>query len=245
WTPMPSMTAIAMAPAFADSADTPSTRRAWCHALRALTEARRHVPLNGIAVCFAARDLQHVPGLREAAGRLRRRIDEAALHLRLQFPVFLLVTGLEGLPGYAVVRDALPDAVVREAVGHRLPLDAHRGTGETGEVFATPMAQWQALRMTLLRAHPAASERLAIHTFVEGLRDMEAGLAIVTDVLFAPDENGAPVQPWRGLYLTAADARGGVFVHDLFERFLPADRPLAHAITSPRRSGSGARRSSR
>jgi len=36
---------------------------------------------------------------------------------------------------------------------------------------------------------------------------------------------------WRGLYLTAAphDGRDGAFVLDLFERFLPADQPLARS----------------
>ncbi|AMM25122.1 type VI secretion system protein [Variovorax sp. PAMC 28711] len=240
WTALPAMVAIAIDPQVVASPDAPPLRRAWHHALLALMQARRRVPLNGIVVCLDAQRLgPGNPPVQPEATRLRRLIDEAVDHLGLRrLPIYLVVTGLERLEGYAVVRDALPADVRAQVLGERIALDS---PALPRDAFAAITAGLHALRMTLLRAHPAARDRWAVHAFVEAVRVMGDALDTVATTLFAQSIDGVDAQPWRGLYLTGTGAAGGDFSDDLYARFLPADEALA---TSTRRSGSAARRRS-
>lgn len=227
WTALRSMVAIAADPAVVESPDAPRTRRAWCHALLALAQERGRLPINGIVVCVDARRLQQERAVVTAdAARLRRGVDHVASQLRLRLPIHVVVTGLQALDGYATVRAALPDAVRAEAIGHRLYND-RRSTADA--VIETVFLRLYMLRMGLLRARPAAADRLAIHGFIEALRATEAGLHVLASELFDQRSGAVPAQPCRGLFLCAPDDAGGAFVEDMFERFLPADQPLARA----------------
>jgi len=86
-----------------------------------------------------------------------------------------------------------------------------------------------ALRMGLLRSQPEPSRRQAIHAFVEQVRALQPGLRTFAQQLFEPARGGHAAARWRGLYLVAApgDSNQCAFVADLFQRFLPADQPLA------------------
>ena len=228
WTALDSMVAIAADPAVVEAPDEPRTRRAWCHALLALAQERGRLPINGIVVCVDVRRLQqeHAVVTGEAA-RLRHCVDQVASQLRLRLPIHVVVTGLEALDGFATVRAALPNAVRSQAIGHRLHND-RRSTANS--VIDALFLRLHMLRMALLRGHPAPADRLAIHGFIEALRETEAGLHVLASELFDPRANAAAAQPCRGLFLCAADDAGSAFVDDVFERFLPADQPLARAV---------------
>ena len=72
------------------------------------------------------------------------------------------------------------------------------------------------------------TERLAIHAFFNQVGALQPGLRGVVDRMFE-ESRGRRSPYWRGLYLTGVQAEGGAaFVSDLFQRFLPADQPLAH-----------------
>jgi type VI secretion system protein ImpL len=239
-----SMAAIALHPsAVGEAATTPHARALWLHALLALAERRERIPLHGVVVCMAASALRDANGdhAKPLATRMRRMLDEAGDTLRLQMPVYLVVTGLERLPGYATLRGALPPEVLAQAIGHRMA--APIAPGETAAarldaVFGPFAQQLHALRMALLREQPGPTGRLAVHEFMEAVRALQPALRQVADVLFGPYARGSRNPRWRGLYFTAAasEAAGGAFVNDLFERFLPADQPLVR----PGRTPSGA-----
>jgi type VI protein secretion system component VasK len=180
-------------------------------------------------VCVsAARVLGDAEHLAADAARLRRRVDEAAELLRLQLPVYLLVTGLERLAGYEVLREALPPAARAQALGHRLP-DTSAAAARPDALFEPLALRLHALRMGLLRNQPEPARRLAIHAFVEQVRALQPGVRAFAQQLFEPARGGHAVARWRGLYLVAApeDSDQSAFVADLFQRFLPADQPLA------------------
>lgn len=229
-----SMAAIEVhASAVGESGSTPHARALWLHALLALAERRERLPLQGLVVCVAAQTLQQdaAAAARPLAQRMRRLLDEAGDMLRLQLPVYLVVTGLERLPGYATLRGALPPEVLAQALGHRMaePMAAGDSAGARLDAVFMPFAErLHALRMALLREQPGPSGRLAVHEFVEAVRALQPVLREVADALFEPAGRGARPPRWRGLYFTASasEASGAAFVHDLFERFLPADQPL-------------------
>jgi len=239
-----SVAAIALHPsAVGEAATTPHARALWLHALLALAERRERIPLHGVVVCMAASALRDASGdtARPLATRMRRLLDEAGDTLRLQMPVYLVVTGLERLPGYAAVRGALPPEVLAQAIGHRMaePIAPGETAGARLDAVFGPFAQQlHALRMALLREQPGPAGRLAVHEFTEAMRALQPALRQVADVLFGPYARGSRNPRWRGLYFVAAasEAGGGAFVTDLFERFLPADQPLVR----PGRTPSGA-----
>ncbi|RYF35351.1 MAG: hypothetical protein EOO26_01145 [Comamonadaceae bacterium] len=227
WTALDSMVAIAAAPAIVEAPDAPRTRRAWYHALLALAQERGRLPINGIVVCVDARRLQQERAVVAGeAARLRRCVDHVASQLRLRLPIHVVVTGLEALASFATVQAILPDAVRAQAIGHRLHND-RRSTADA--VIDALFLRLYMLRMALLRSHPATADRLAIHDFIEALRGTEAGLRVLASELFGPHGGAVPAQPCRGLFLCATNDPGGTFVRDVFERFLPADQPLARA----------------
>ncbi len=219
----------------------PHARALWLQALLALAEQRDRLPLHGLVVCIGASELLRAnadpdrdpDASRPLAMRIRRLLDEAGDTLRLQLPVYLVVTGLEQLPGYATLRGALPPEVLAQALGHRLT-DPFAAAGITAaerlDALFGPLAlQLHALRMALLREQPSAAGRLAMHEFVEAVRALQPALRQVAQVLFESHGRGSRPPRWRGLYFTAAasGAASGAFVGDLFDRFLPADQPLA------------------
>lgn len=218
----------------AGAAGTPQAHSVWLQSLLALAERRDRLPLNGLVVAVAASDLLDAEAteLESLAARTRRLLGEASDGLRLQMPAYLVVTGLERLPGYTTLRGALPPEVLSQALGHRLAdLSAFMDTpaGERLDAVFEPLAQQlHALRMSLLREQPGSSGRLAIHEFVEAVRGLQPGLRRFAQVLFENQVKGPRAPRWRGLYLTASasDGTGGAFVHDLFEHFLPVDQPL-------------------
>lgn len=229
------LTAIEVQPAaVGEAAGAPRTRALWLQALLALAERRDRLPLNGVVACFSASELLQADAdsLRPLAAKMRRLIDEAGDTLRLQLPMYLVVTGLEHLTGYAALRGALPPEVLAQALGHRLPDPFAAPSATAGDrldaLFDPIAAQLQSLRMALMREQHGAAARLSIHGFVEAVQGLQPALREVAEVLFESHGKGSRAPRWRGLYFTAAasDATGGAFVTDLFERFLPADQPL-------------------
>jgi type VI secretion system protein ImpL len=240
WRRLPSMIAIDVHPALLGDPQSPRERGLWYRALLELAERRERLPLNGIVVCISASALLDAARAREAvARRLRTLVQEAAEHLRIQLPVYLVVTGLERLDGYDAVREALPAEVLAQALGSRLRNDAAPrvpADAQLDGLFGEIMQRMHALRMALFRSRESPAQRQAIHAFVEQVRSLRPGLRATADCVFG---NGrGPRSPrWRGLYFTAApsNGNGGAFAQDLFTRFLPTDQPLAHS----RRPGAG------
>lgn len=231
WHFLRSMIAIETSPAAVREPASRYERSLWYQALLALANQRERQPLNGIVVCVSALALLgDTDALASDATRLRQRVDEAAEHLRLNLPVYLVVTGLERLAGYEAFRFALPSEALAQALGHRLP-DNTVGA-RLDDLFDPLILRLHALRMALLRSQPEPARQLAIHGFVEQFRALQPGLRTLAEHMFdnALGRTLAPAR-WRGLYFTAAPSAGeeDAFVADLFQRLLPSDQPLARA----------------
>ena len=123
WWFFETMTAIETSSAAVCDTGSRRTRNLWYQALMELAEQRERLPLNGVVVCVGAASLLgDAADVMPGTARLRHVVDEAAEHLQLRLPVYLIVTGLERLPGYDTVCRALPSEVLTQALGHRLPL---------------------------------------------------------------------------------------------------------------------------
>ena len=233
WWFFETMTAIETSSAAVCDTGSRRTRNLWYQALMELAEQRERLPLNGVVVCVGAASLLgDAADIAPGTARLRHVVDEAAEHLQLRLPVYLIVTGLERLPGYDTVCRALPSDVLAQALGHRLPLQDRAAAPAPGDrlsqLFEPIVARLQALRLRLLEEATSAADRLAIHAFFDQVSALQPGLRSVVDRMFE-ESRGRRSPYWRGLYLTGAQAddSGPAFMSDLFQRFLPADQPLA------------------
>lgn len=211
-------------------------RGLWYQALQLLANDRDRLPLNGMVICVGATTLLQGPdAVRAVAMRLRRLTDEALEHLQVQMPIYLLVTGLEQLPGCREFCAALPAQALERALGHRLPANAQISAATSqhfNELYGPIIQRLQALRMSALREQNEPRGRHAIWAFVDSLGNLAPGLQTLVNLML--EDNPFQRTPqWRGLYFTAAGTAQsglpaqGAFVTDLFTRLLPADQPLA------------------
>jgi len=232
WWFLDGITAIETSPAAVCEPGSRRARSLWYQALMELTEQRDRLPLNGIVLCIGAAGLLGASdAIEPGAARLRRLIDEATEQLQISLPVYLIVTGLEQLKGYATVHAALPPEVLMQALGHRLPLhsatDDEADDDRLGALFRPIELRLRGLCMALLRNEGTPAGRLAIHAFFDQVNALQPGLQRVVNRMFEERRGRRPPR-WRGLYLTGVQPEaGGAFVSDLFGRFLPSDQPLA------------------
>lgn len=199
----------------------------WLCAMKELAEQRPNLPIDGIVLCVSASTLSADPAVSGPTfQRLCRRSDDAAISLCIRLPVYVVVTDLQRLPGYATVLDMLPPEALRRALGHRAALSE---LPVTDDVFTTLFQQLEAMRLGLLQATSEPDKRAAIHGFVEHMRTLRTGLALLMVSLTQTCQSGQRLD-WRGLYFTGGGQPGGVFVADLFDRFLPVDHGLARPM---------------
>jgi type IV/VI secretion system ImpK/VasF family protein len=245
WWLLPSMVAIETIPRFACKSSGEPERALWHQALIQLAHERERLPLNGIVVCVGAQTLLGDASVAADTGlRLRRLVDECMHELQLELPVYVLVTGLEQLPGYAVLSNALSIEALVQAIGWRLgehPASDFDALACFDQQIAELIERLHALRLTLLAGERRMDGRRGVFDFVQSISGLHDGLRQFIGSLL--EHRAAQHVPhWRGLYMVAGalpERRGGSFVADLFARFLPADQPLAtpsvHVIARHRR----------
>ncbi|HET6554646.1 MAG TPA: type VI secretion protein IcmF/TssM N-terminal domain-containing protein [Dyella sp.] len=207
----------------------------WSQALSLLARERRKLPLDGIVICIAAQTLQESPAqVSLRAERLREMASEAARHLQLQLPLYVVVTGMESLPGHATFRTTLPSAAFRRVLGVRISRAPGPYPSGRMDLPADDLhARLKDAAVAALAVQRDAQRRREIFSFLQSLPGLQRGLRIFLDRLMVSDQAGDRRLLWCGLYLTGgarSNAPGGDFVDDLFGRFLPADRLLARRL---------------
>ena len=217
-------------------ADTRTEDQLWSEALTKFSRERRKLPLDGVVLCVGAQSLlQPSRAVASIVARLRGMADEATQRLGLQLPLYVLVTGLESLPGQASFRAALPVPVFRKVLGSRMS-EAAAPNGAAGEMRGQADVVIERMHMVGLAALANQHEphaRRGIFEFNQSLSGLRQGLHVFLDALMVEDPAAQRRLRWCGLYFTSkpqGDTPNGDFVDDLFNRFLPGDRLLARRI---------------
>lgn len=228
WWLMARMAAIEVCPP--PMAPTQPQDALWLRALRELALLRPRLPLNGVALCVSVGALQADGSVaRPIIELLCRRVNDTVRGLRVQLPVYVIVTGLQRLPGHAAVQAALPAEALAHALGCRVSEEADAPDAYALDRLFHPLVlRLQALRLGLLREATEAPQRADIHAFVEAVQGLEPGLALLMERLghAGHTDGGRQAAPLRGLYFTASGTQSA-FVGDLFQRFMPEDQGLA------------------
>jgi type VI secretion system protein ImpL len=216
--------------------DTRTEDQLWSDALAKFSRERRKLPLDGVVLCIGAQSLlQPNSAVASIAARLRRMADEGTLRLGLQLPLYVVVTGLESLPGQASFRSAVPLSAFRKVLGWRISETANPN-GAVGDTRGPVDAVIERLHMVGMAALANQREphgRRGVFEFNRSLTGLQQGLGVFLDALKVGDATAQRRLRWCGLYFTSK-AQGvtpnGDFVEDLFNRFLPGDRMLARRM---------------
>ncbi len=226
--------------------NTDTDQAEWLRILELLSKYRVREGINGLVLCVTADQVRHTPEdvLARQGQALRERINQLIRLFDRRFPIHLLITQCDHIPGFEAWSEILPADQLGQAMGFTGVL----ADGDGAEAhFADQAIDAITARLRQLRLDRAiqgkdlSPEFLLFPDEVERLR---AGLK----QFLAACMGSSPYleQPLlRGVHLTSASQDGqhwpdilrdqagaprpapprkGLFLHDVFEYVLPADR---------------------
>ena len=233
----------------------------WQTLLSELKSNRRREPLNGVIVTLPADAVISRPfeKLKEEAAQLRERVDEMVQVLGVKFPVYLVVSKSDLIPGFDDLFGALPDQTKGQALGH-VNSDAMNNSdaGRFFErAFRTIYARAERLRLAALLEQEQLEPSLGIFLLPAELKSLQAPLRSFVEVLFRPSPyHDAPF--FRGLFFLSARQTSNsvsrlarlfglsysrnapqkpsrdIFLRDFFAVVLPNDRVLVSQTATTR-----------
>ncbi|WP_175650012.1 type VI secretion system protein [Pseudomonas sp. Marseille-P9899] len=216
----------------------------WWTLLGLLLRLRSRRPLDGVIWTVDAADLLDADRAATLGLDARRRFIDLLHRLGMSLPVYVVITGMEAVPGFQELANALPEETRRQMLGWSSPYAAD----------ATWQSQWtedamqqvsQALSEAIIQMGTLSGE---LHDDLDALPQRIDGLRRNLQMLLWPVFQGnthgeAPVL--RGLYFTGAQAFQGnaealtaldqplqenVFAHGLWQQRINAERGLAQPI---------------
>ena len=188
---------VEMAPALLAAPVEPADWGAVEAALGLLAGDRRGRPMDGYVLVLPADLLAaHPDRAGDAAARLRAIAGEAAATLGWRAPVHLVVTGLQAVPGHDAFFAALPARTGNQPLGVRfdpVASDQRISGGRQDRPSRQNVAGWfstltrrlRQLRIGVLLAGSAETNRDGVFRFVEGLPALAPGLAAAAEGLAA------------------------------------------------------------
>ena len=245
------------------SSDANADRAEWRTLLKLMRKARPKRPLNGLVVCVpAVRLLTASAGeLEEDARSLRRRFNELTDHLRVDVPIYVVVTQLDRVEGFSELVAGLPPNRLVECLGFTNPERRFADAGDLGErAFEGIRDRIESLVGEMLLREPDPQRRRRVLGFPHELEALQQSLSGLLRSAFAPSVyEETPFL--RGVYFTSAQQGGGTasavlsrlgaewargqnaaqggqgwFLRDLFRDVVVGDQNLAvpHSSLGPR-----------
>ena len=183
-------------------------RRLWEHWLDWLVQKRARQPLNGLILTLDLPDLLTADKRRREhlVQLLRSRLQDIRQHLHCQLPVYVVLTRLDLLAGFAALFQSL-DRQGREAV---LGVTFTRHAHENDDWRAELNAFWQTWGEQLNNALPDlmlthSHNRSALFSFVRQMQGCHEVLAVLLGSLLDGENMDVML---RGVYLTSSLQRG-------------------------------------
>jgi hypothetical protein len=228
----------------------------WTAFLARIRSARPHRPINGMLLAVSAADLiaGDAEQLRAKAALLAKQVRVAREQLRVRFPLYLLVTKADLIPGFADFfptgsdlkasfqilgwsddRDPRRDDTLVTPVDVRRGLDAlvadlrrRRAAVESHTTTGRPDAQRRLEHLDEMFAFPAAA--------AAALDNLGPFIAALLEQVTSMDDALGPVSPpfFRGVYLTSALRTGEALDAELARAFGTELRPTARRAASDR-----------
>ncbi len=235
---------------YSSALDPARDKEEWREFLTLLAKHRRKEPISGLIISIAADKLLSgdIDSLVTNAKAIRRRVDEMMRSLGARFPVYLLVTKLDQVPGMMDFFNGLPERELHQAMGW-LNVNFHLAPEDVVSEAVTDISnRLKDLRLWILDLNKNPNGPMIV--FPDTLERMRQGLAKFARTLF--DRNLFQETPeFRGLFFASAiqgdedriwlpetletfrserikrhRTDKGFFLHDVFSAILPNDRRL-------------------
>ena len=192
--------------------DATSDSEGWGEFLELLSKYRARRPLNGVILTISAQDLMaQGDGGREAhVEAARRRLSELTRHLRIELPVYLMVTKCDMVAGFTEYFDDLPLEGRAQVWGVTFPYDQTlegEAPGAFPAEFDALMGRLNNRLFARLEAERGARHRATVFAFPQqmaGLRDPLT--SFVSDVFTATRLDKQILL--RGVYFTSGTQDG-------------------------------------
>lgn len=203
---------------FVESED-PSVTEEWRRLLQLLRSHRPGTPIDGLVLTVPIDGLLgHDPQeLAERAHTLRRRVNELTDQLRLDVPIYVVVTKADRIEGFVEAAQALPPDRYRQAFGWT---NDRRHFADAGELvlgaFDEVETQLEHLLPEMILREADRSRRRRLFLFPQEFHEACQAVASYLRAAFAPSVYGE-VPFLRGVYFTSAK-RDGATVSPLLER---------------------------
>ncbi len=209
----------------------------WKGFLGLLKRYRARAPVNGVLVTISAQDLLSNSAEEAAleAAAIRARLEDLRQDLGIRFPIYVVVTKLDTIPGFEPYFRALTSEAKSQPWGFTLPYGNKGGRREDAQDLA---AQCRAQMEALVRRVEGTVDRRLLETF--DAQQMQAMHSLVEDFSFLAVPamemverifldsrfDGTQHKPMlRGVYFTSAAQTGEVALADtdhLIHRLLSA-----------------------
>ncbi|KUY85572.1 type VI secretion system membrane subunit TssM [Burkholderia sp. RF4-BP95] len=186
----------------------------WKGFLRLLRGIRPRLPLNGVLLTVNVAALTHADlTVRATEGRaLRARLDEMQAEFGTGFPVWLIVTKSDRLPGFTDYFASLGEPERAQIWGVTLRSDAEVCADDAIRTELNLLATRLADGVSgLLRNETDVTRRRQLAMLPEAFAALTNPLADLIEQVFAGAANGSPGAPhpmFRGVYLTSAGQTG-------------------------------------
>jgi type VI secretion system protein ImpL len=192
--------------------DAASDSEGWREFLALLAKYRERRPVNGIVLTISAQDLlmQGDAGREAHVEAASRRLSEFTRELRIQLPVYVMVTKCDMVAGFTEYFDDLTQEGRAQVWGVTFPYEQSLNGGAPGRFpaeFDALMARLNARVFARLEAERGARRRAAVFAFPQqmaGLRDLLA--QFVSDIFSSPHFDKQILL--RGVYLTSGTQDG-------------------------------------
>lgn len=225
-----------------DKPDSP--QRSWDDLLGLCRKYRPDRPLDALVFTIPAQLLlsDAADGLAEITQRARslhRRLWLAQNRFALRFPVYLVISGAEKIPGFQSFAQGLPDGLRGSMLGwsnaHELSAPYQPGWADTA--LDTVVGALASACEELSAIEPAGEDSAGYFTLPAEVDRLRQGLRVFLDEFMRPSAYHEPFM-LRGLYLTGNAAEGDLvqpaFLRDIFERKVFQEVGLVRAASVQR-----------
>jgi type VI secretion system protein ImpL len=192
--------------------DPGSDSRGWKEFLGLLRKYRQRRPINGVILTVSVSDLltQSAPGREAQIAAARHRLDELNRELKIQLPVYLLVTKCDLMDGFTEYFDDLSAEARRQVWGVTFPYEK-TADGSAAPGFATEfdalLTRLNARLWGRLEEEPEARRRARIFSFPQQVAALKDVLnQYVTDVFSVTRMDRRLLL--RGVYFTSGTQEG-------------------------------------
>ncbi len=211
--------------------DPQADRRSWLSFLDLIRENRPKQPINGVIVAISLEDLL-TADLEEVAAHanaIRQRLVELHEHLKVDFPVYTLLTKADLIGGFSEFFGSLTETERRMVWGHTF-----QTSDRSRNMISEASTEFDALVERLtdqlpdhLQSEPTPAARVAVFGFPSQVASLKRPIIDFLNQIFEPSRYHASTT-LRGFYFTSGTQQGtpidrliGALVTDLDPQDVP------------------------